>query len=352
MTRLLPIALVGLLGCSSAPRPPTSEPEPVRDGGGSTDARADADASVDSGRQGSEGGSDAGVDGGQDAPSDAGDESPGEEAAVESGSGPPPPTAVCDPSATWGTGALIAVSTPSDDALDSITPDELTIAWTAGSGSTATVEYADRATSSDPYGAPQALAAGLFTTDRVSLSSDGLRLVVVNADGQGFSELVRAGRTSADAFGEPAVGAYANLDMPGALAAGQSYGDPVLAADDAVFYYSIYGGGQTTTMFRTSRLVSGDSWEEGTPLTASTGLAAQGSLRRRPTGISSDEQTLFFWDEVQGMERAAWIDHATGAFDAFVDLAARSMAAPNVTCTRLYYSSPGAASIDLFAAGD
>ena len=83
----------------------------------------------------------------------------------------------------------------------------------------------------------------------------------------------------------------------------------------------------------------------GSPLATSTGLAAQGTLRRRPTGISSDEQTLFVWDEVVGMERAAWIDQSTGAFDVFVDLGTRSMAAPESTCSRLYYSAPGTESI-------
>jgi hypothetical protein len=351
MTRSLVLALIGLVSCSSTDRPP-SEPDPVKDGGGSTDARVDADASADSGAsQGSEGGT---PDAGQDAPSDgvAVDVTEGADAGVESSSGPQPSTAVCNTSSTWGAGALIAASTPSDDELDSITPDELSMAWTVGSGSTAMLEYADRSSSSDPFGVPQALAAGQFTADRASLSYDGLRLVVVNADGQGFSELVRSGRTPDDAFGAPAVGSYSNLDTAGVLAAGQSYGDPVLAADDNVFYYSVYGGGQTTTLFRTARLLTGEAWQVGTPLTASTGLAAQGSLRRRPTGISSDDQTLFFWDEVLGMERAAWIDHSTGAYDVFVDLGARSMAAPNTACSQLYYSSPGTGSIDLFVAGD
>jgi hypothetical protein len=353
MRRLLFVALTGAMagaaGCSSGAALPAPEPDPVKDGG-AIDARADTGASPDSGRPDA---SEGGLDGGPDALSDAVAEAQTEDEGAESGSSPPPPTALCDTTASWGTGGLIALATASDDELDTVTPDELSIAWTVGSGSTATIDYADRLTSTDPFGAPQALAAGQFTADRVSLSADGLRLVVVNADGQGFSELLRASRASPDnTFGAPTVGGYGNLDAPAALAAGQSYGDPVLAADDNAFYYSVYGGGQTTTIFRATRLVSGDSWEVGSPLTTSTGLAAQGSLRRRPTGISSDEQTLFFWDEVQGTERAAWIDQSTGAFDVFVDLGTRSMAAPESTCSRLYYSAAGTQSINLFVAAN
>ena len=351
MRRLLFVALTGAIagaaGCSSAAAPPASEPNPIGDGG-ATDARVDTGASPDSGRPDA---SEGGQDSGPDALSDAAAEAPTDDA--ETSSSPPPPAALCSTTATWGTGGLIALATTSDDELDTVTPDELSIAWTVGSGSAATIEYADRLSSTDAFGAPQALAAGQFTADRVSLSSDGLRLVVVNADGQGFSELLRVSRVSpGNTFGAPSVGAYGNLDAPTALAAGQSYGDPVLAADDNAFYYSVYGGGQTTTIFRASRLVSGDSWEVGSPLATSTGLAAQGSLRRRPTGISSDEQTLFFWDEVLGTERAAWIDQSTGAFDVFVDLGTRSMAAPESTCSRLYYSAPGTESINLFVAAN
>jgi hypothetical protein len=248
---------------------------------------------------------------------------------------------------------LLSVSTAGDDDLDAVTPDELSIAWTAGTGSAATLMYADRAANTDAFGTPQTVAAGSFSTARAAFSHDGLRLVVVNADGQGFSELTRASRTPpGNGFGAPATGAYTNLDAPGVLSAGESYGDPVLSADDDAFYYSVYGGGLTATIFRTARLLPGDMWPTGAPVAASSGLAAQGSQRRQPTGISSDEQTLFFWDQVLGTERAAFIDESTGAFDVFVDLGAHAMAAPNTSCTSLYYSAEGASSVDLFVAAD
>jgi hypothetical protein len=193
------------------------------------------------------------------------------------------------------------------------------------------------------------VAAGSFSTARAALSHDGLHLVVVDADGQGFSELVRTSRTApGNTFGAPTAGAYSNF--AGVLPAGESYGDPVLSANDSAFYYSVYGGGLTATVFRAARLLPGDAWPVGAALAASSGLAAQGSLRRLPTAISSDEQTLFFWDQVLGTERMAFIDESTGAFDNFVDLGTRAWAAPSSACTTLYYSSAGASSVDLFEA--
>jgi hypothetical protein len=363
MRRLALVALVGaVFGCSSSPETPPSPGSTPGHDAGSADARAGADAAAESGTRDAAGDGTEGGDGGREGASpeaaagmDAGEAGDGGDApdADEGGGFPPPAAALCSPSASWQTGVLLPVSTPDDDELDSVTPDELSIAWIVGTGSAAMIEYADRATAGDAFGAPQVLPAGLFVTDRVSLSQDGLRLAFVDPDRQGFSELTRASRAApGNTFGGPAVGEFSNLDGPGALGAGQFYGDPVLSADDTAFYYSVYGGGQTATLFRTARLVPGDTWPVGVALPASSGLAAQGSLRRRPTGISADDQTLFFWDEVLGTERAAWMDESTGAFDAFVDLGTRTMAAPDATCARLYYSAAGTGSVDLFVAGD
>jgi hypothetical protein len=341
--------LAGLLACSSTASPPASG-----DGLGGDDASADAPVSVvESGSaadaadaaDATGGGGDGSADGhvSSDAVASSMD---GGESGVDGAYMPPPVGAVCAQTATWGSGSLLSISTPADDELDSITPDELTIAWTEGSGGSATIEIADRASNTDAFGAPQSLPAGQFTADRVSLSPDGLRLVVVNADAHGFSELTRSARTSSSAFGPAATGSYTTLNA--VIPPEASYGDPLLGADDAVFYYSVYGGNQTATIYRAARLQSTDPWPAGAALASSTGLDAQGALRRRPTGISSDEQTLFIWDQVMGMERAAWIDQSTGAYDVFVDLASYSLAAPASSCNALYYSAPGATSTDLF----
>jgi hypothetical protein len=348
----------GWIACSSA-RPSALGSTSGSDAGshdaaGFTDSGPASDAASEAGVHDSgaqEDGGDAEADAASDAQGsvDAGDTG----LPVEAGDGggfPPPPNAVCNPSASWGAGVLLSVSTASDDALDAVTPDELSIAWTEGTGSSATLVYADRAASTDAFGAAQIVAAGSFSTARAALSHDGLHLVVVNADGQGFSELTRASRMApGNTFGTPTTGAYSNFT---ALPAGEAYGDPVLSADDDAFYYSVYGAGLTATIHRAARLLPGDAWPVGPAISASSGLAAQGPLRRQPTAISSDEQTLFFWDQVLGTQRAAFIDEASGAFDVFVDLGARAMAAPNTSCTNLYYSAEGSTSTDLFIAAD
>jgi hypothetical protein len=337
-----------LVGCSSS----DDTTGHIGDAPGAPDASvADTGASTDAGSRDTGNGLDADDDGPADA-ADGGETGVAPDAG-DAGGFPPPPGPVCNTTPSWGAGVLLSISTASDDELDAVTPDEMSIVWTAGAGSGATVEYADRASSTDPFGAPQTLAAGQFTNDRVALSQDGLRMVVVNADGQGFSELTRSSRLPpGNTFASPGVGTYGNLDAAGVLASGQSYGDPVLSADDRAFYYSVYGGGATATIFRTARLFAGDSWPGGAPVAGSSALSAQGAMRRRPTGISSDDQTLFFWDEVMGIERAAWIDESTGSFDVFVDLGTMTMAAPNAACSELYFSSAGASSVDLFAAPD
>ena len=358
----LSVALLGLLAwpcaCSSSPAVgPAAHPggfdAGLTDGSDLDDSgSASTDGSGSSSSDASTG-SDAAGDAGRDATSDAMSSTAADADAGDDGAGftgPAPPGAACSRTATWGAGVLLSVSSVSDpDAFDAITPDELSIVWTLGQGSARTVNYADRGSTSDAFGTAQSLAAGQFVGDRVAISPDGLRLIVVNADAQGFSELTRTSRTGA--FGAAATGNYVNLDAAGAISAGQSYGDPVLLADDAVFYYSVYGGsGQTQTIYRSNRLLPTDPWPKGFPLPASAGIDAQGALRRRPTAISADQQTLFFWDEVNSIERAAWINDSTGAFDIFVDLGARSMAAPNQACSRLYYSAQGASSIDVFTA--
>ena len=287
-----------------------------------------------------------------------------EEASGGGPSGPPPPASACSQTAIWGTGTELAISAPSDNNLGAITPDELTIAWTIGTGSSAVIAYADRAAETDAFGEPQTLSASSFADDRVAVSADGLRLVVVNADRQGFSEMTRTARTgTGSTFGAASVGSYSNY--AGTLATTtEAFGDPVLSADDEAFYYSIYGRpGQTSTIARATRLTATDAWPVGALLPATPVLAEEQeevTLRRRPTAISSDEQTLFYWDEVSGTERATWLDTSTGVFTVFVDLGARQWANPNLACTRLYYSeepagpasSDGAATLDLFVASD
>ena len=79
----------------------------------------------------------------------------------------------------------------------------------------------------------------------------------------------------------------------------------------------------------------------GAPLQASCGL------RRRPTGISSDQLTMFYWDELSGTERATFRAAVNAPFVGAIDLGARASAQPNESCTRLYYSARAADSASI-----
>lgn len=386
--------LLSAIGCSSSPGSndlPLAGAQRSTDAGRGTEASVGSDGSAIDGSgssRGSEGGAAAGSsDGGTAAgSSEGGTDSGSSDSGAATGSsdgapnsdaagadatvymGPGLPPAVCGPGAILGTGTLVAISPVSggaavpgldgsvgddggvglEDTLDSVTPDELSIAWTVGHGTTAILEYADRDSTALAFGGPQVLAAGPYAVDRAALSPDGLRLVLIGSGGQGFTELIRSAR--GDAFGpaptDAGEGSYSNFEMASSDGASEAavYGDPVISADDAAFYYSATPSGGTPTVFRSARLLTTDAWPTGAALRGSTG-----SLVGRPTGISSDGQTLFL-SPMSGTLDALWVDDSTGVFGSVVDLGALTSAAPNQACDRLYYSAQGAGSVDLFVA--
>jgi hypothetical protein len=75
-----------------------------------------------------------------------------------------------------------------------------------------------------------------------------------------------------------------------------------------------------------------------------------------PTGMSSDDLTLFFWDGVAQTEKAAFRDSAgaNNTYKQFVTLGAYRNAAPVGSCGRIYYcdgpQTDGGSGLDLFYA--
>jgi hypothetical protein len=260
------------------------------------------------------------------------------------GSGPSP---VCAPGATWSAGSSLSVSVPAGGELAAVTADELTIAWVSGSPAAAVVRYADRAHASDAFGAPSTLptSAQGAALDRVALSADGLRLGVVRGDRRGFVEFTRPDRSAA--FTEQGEGTFANVNqLADAFTTGMAFGDPVLAPDDHHFFFSIYGGSEAVTLQATMRVFAGESWGMPVGLDGPE-LEVQGTHRRRATGVSPDNLTLFFWDEVTGTERAGYRGDGFSTFTVFVDLGDRAGAAPNAACDALYYFTTSGGSVDL-----
>jgi len=282
---------------------------------------------------------DGGLDGPvSDAPSDALSDSGSDVDAA-------PVPAECKTTSTWGAGTLVSVSTPQADFFGAVTPDELTIAWMTTAGS---VLYADRTSSASPFGAPQTLS-GAIAFDHVTLTADGLTLIVVKDDRYSLAQATRSARGSA--FGATLdTTPYAELDPlitefdAGTAPPHGLFSDPMLSPDGTFLYYSQYGL-NTLTMLEAYR-AKGDTtpWTSGRNLLESQLRAPDTSGKRmHPTGISSDNLTLFYWDDVASSEKMAFRDAQFGdnTYNEFIDIGAHQNAAPVNECTRIYFSASG-----------
>jgi hypothetical protein len=253
----------------------------------------------------------------------------------------------------WSAGQPLSLSTAADDYLGAITPDELTIAWVAVGGGSTTVFYADRTSKASAFGTPGSLvsATDYYAAPKVALSPDGLRIVVVRSDNSAIGVVTRASR-SATFAAAPGGGEVDNINHQVSGAESVFYvADPVIGAADQTFYYSLYGQGITDSLLESTRTDT-SAWPGGSPLTATGGaFAASGSTLRHPTGVSSDDLTLFYWDDPTSSEKAAWRSPASASSFGHVETLGSGFrgAAPNQACDTLYYSASGdAGGLDLY----
>lgn len=268
----------------------------------------------------------------------AGEVAFGGEKALEPFETPP----LCPDSDAWGEGVRIdELSTEEDDLISGLTPDEATLVWLSGEA----VMYADRADASEPFGEPRQLEDTDFV--QATVSPDGLHLVGTRFGNFAFAEVVRESREEPFS-GEPDESAFADLNNTiAAIPVAKSVGDPLLVGDWFLFSYFL----QPPDMSPTIRQGVGPLWSFGVPLGGSM-LLAVGDERRIATGMGADLRTLFYWDEVEGIEQQAQRADATSSdFDRFQPLDDRRGAVPNEACDRLYYSAPGPdGDLDLFVA--
>jgi len=271
------------------------------------------------------------VDGATDGGTDAAD------------SGPADPT-VCTIGATWKAPVAVPLGGFASALLGSVSPDELHMTWTADVAGTMTVSYVDRDAKTSAFGTARTFT-GTYALDRAAVSSDGLVVYMVRADRRGFVQRSRA--AAADPFGPEETAVFTNIDDYAAttMPAGETFGDPVLAQNNRSLLYSQFGAGRTRTMHATFRLFDDDAWPVGQPFAANAGLDATTDKRRRPTALSVDGRTLFFFDEVSGVQRMAWNKSAPDDFAGFVDLTDRPGAVPNDACDRLYFMTGVAAGV-------
>lgn len=109
----------------------------------------------------------------------------------------------------------------------------------------------------------------------------------------------------------------------------------MLSPDGNVLFYSQFGLSSVTIHWATFDPKTG--WVPKGTLDAPE-LNAVGAQRRRPTGISGDLRTLFYWDETAESEKAAWRLTSDGVFNIFSDLGPLWGATPGANCVGLYYS--------------
>ncbi len=319
---------------------------------------------VDGGSSGSSGGS----SGGSGSGSGGGQGDDGSTASDDGGpipdSGPydgpvTPPTdaamisPTCRPNQTWGSATNVAgVPGFASQPLVTVTNDELTVAWVVDAGGgQGTVFYADRASTSAPFGTAQQLMAApaggdsyyvdgalvtdggddYFAFDRVALSSDGLRLVGVAIGGLHMAEYDRPTRTA----GFSATSLESNYsDLTTALMAGEKLGDPVLAPGGGEFVYSRYGLSPSVTVYD-SHLISGQTWPPGSG-EETTALEGANGHRKHPTAMTADRLTLFVWDDA-GQAYGVLRGTTNSQFNYAISFGARFSIQVNGACSRIYF---------------
>ena len=255
------------------------------------------------------------------------------DADTDAGDGAVAPAWQCSPTASWISPKAVGVS--GTGVFGAITADETSIAWITSK----TLHWADRSLATDPWGAEATVTLPTLASTRLAISASGLRVILVVDSGKNLGELTRASKT--DAFVGPPD---STLYKPIAFALSEAppaalVDDPVLAQDETHLYFTLALPNASSTLRESSLGDGGMTWALGTAL-SQTELAPQAGSLRRPTGISSDRLTLFYWDEVDSAEHAAFRTSDANDFSVFVGLGAKPGGQVDGTCTRLYYGVP------------
>jgi hypothetical protein len=243
-------------------------------------------------------------------------------------------------------GTPVPYAKSSNDLLAGMTWDELTIAWATTSGGKVTIQYADRTSRDDPFGAPKTLPDTLGPLDtKVAFTADGRTMLFVSADHLSLRQITRASR--AEAFVPSTATSAPFAKLIGTSGEGGStpkkVGDIVLSRDGQMLWYTDMNRTSGSSIRVSFRLTDGTFDAPNAVTTAR--LQMIGSDRRRPTGISADGRVLFFWDESTELAHAGFRAGSSIEFTSFSALAPNGMRAmPNDGCDRFYAS--------LFVAGD
>jgi hypothetical protein len=214
--------------------------------------------------------------------------------------------------------------------VGAIDPDEITAVWTSGSGD---IYVAERATYKDDFGPAVKVNTTALATDRVALSPTGRTVVAVSADRGAFVGFEKSSTTGA--WGPSSGLEFTQVKV--AFEGGALASDPVLSGDKRSFYFVMTPPNKPSVMYESVWDSVQRSW--GLPAILPNDELREGASgkRRRPTGMSSDNLTLFFFDEVSNTEHGAWRNAPDAPFALFKDLGALPEAVPSLRCDTLYY---------------
>ncbi|MBL8717173.1 MAG: hypothetical protein JNL79_14400 [Myxococcales bacterium] len=222
--------------------------------------------------------------------------------------------------------------------LAGLTWDELTMVWTTSEASKIVVHYADRGSRDEPFATAKTLpdTSGPYAEDSVALAADGRTMIVVSSDHTTLTQLSRSARGVA--FEATPSSAFGRITGPGSEGGGtKQLGDLVLSKDGKWLFYTDLGRAAGTTLM-VSVLLSDGTWDFPNPVDG-TALEMAGTARRRPTGISADSLTLFFYDEVFGASYLAFRTPGSLLFPETVPFSPTGRRArPNEACDRVYLS--------------
>jgi hypothetical protein len=283
-----------------------------------------------------------GVDGGIIGDAGSGAPADGDDSGSPEGGG----TALCDPAKSWGGGSRLALATPDLAHFLGVTPDGLTVAWRIAGGD---LYVADREVRGGAFSTPVFAndyggAPDYLSDDRLALTWEGRSLVGATDDGLGFAVMTRGDD------GKWANGDAKPFDELKAQFARLSVApsSPVLGSSGKTFFFLATAAGGTPALYESAWDAGNRVWLAATPV-SNPELSSNDALhRRRPTGVSSDDRTLFYFDEIAGVERAAMRPAATGPFAAFVDVGAFPEATPLSQCDELMYQGTDASGSGIY----
>lgn len=230
--------------------------------------------------------------------------------------------------------------------LAAITWDERTMAWTTEESGTIVVHYADRAAKNDAFTGARTLptALGPFADDKVALSADGLTMYFVSDNHEVVTQITRASRDVAFDAATASTKPFRSITgkNPDGLPT-PKLADLVLSKDGKWLFYTDLLRTKGSSLMLSLELADG-TWDKPNPIDAPR-VQMEAGFHRRPTGLSADKLSLFYFDEVSEACYVAFREPGSSvSFDGFYGFSPTGRRAmPTDSCDRVYlsYESPG-----------